>query len=82
MTCVACQAAETNPRTGLTCVGCIDCQARMLAQSPGAFQRESDHAELLISDMRKLRPLESEYRELRRKTWAWINRFSGRSSET
>lgn len=34
MTCHACELAEQNPRTGVYVVGCPECQARELAQSP------------------------------------------------
>jgi len=78
MTCPACERAQENPRTGLYQAKCISCEARAMAQSPGAFQREADHAELLISDMRLLRPIESEYRELRRLTWDWIKRLENK----
>lgn len=35
MTCESCAAAQLNPLSGLYHTGCLDCTARLLAQSPG-----------------------------------------------
>ena len=32
--CQACDVAAKNPRTGIYCVGCNECETRMLAWSP------------------------------------------------
>lgn len=74
MTCPACIRAEHNPRTGIYQSGCANCDARALAQSPQAHQREADPSALQAA-MRRLWKDEDEYRKGRSLVWDWIKRF-------
>lgn len=43
MTCTACTAANSDPRSGLYQLGCHDCAARSLAHSPTYFTADAMH---------------------------------------
>lgn len=74
MNCPACERAEHVPTTGIFQANCLKCEARAVAQSPEAHKRESDGGEAVIAVMRKLWPLEADYRKGRALVWQFINR--------
>lgn len=79
MTCPACVLAESNPSTGLTYSDCVSCQARALARSPEAHQRERDPAPLQHA-MRRVWPDVDDYKRGRSMVWAWIKRKEARET--
>lgn len=78
MTCPECEMAAVNPLSIFYRADCIECEARMLAQGPGAHQRESDHAELLQHEMRMTWPEVDQYKRGRVAVWNWIKRLEGK----
>jgi hypothetical protein len=76
--CQACERAEADPRTGHYTAGCLECQARALAQSPEAHRRAAD-PDALRAAMFRVWPEEATYRRGRASVWAWINRLEGRA---
>lgn len=78
--CPACDRAEQNARTGVYQSSCMGCDARALAQSPGAFQREADNAELLTAGMRQIWPEQAQYKRGRVLVWNWIQRLENHAA--
>jgi hypothetical protein len=72
--CQACAEAASNHRTGLYTHGCMQCEARALAQSPAAHVRERDPSAIQRA-MRATWPDEGKYRRGRSMVWAWIKRL-------
>jgi hypothetical protein len=66
--CHACIEAEQNPRTCLYTHGCMQCQARALAQSDEAKARLRAPTELDVA-MRKTWVDEADYRRGRSMVW-------------
>ena len=73
--CPACERAEEHIHTGIYQSGCMQCEARALAQSPEANSRERD-PDALRAALRRTWPKEDDYRRGRALTWAWIQRFA------
>lgn len=75
MTCEACEAAEKHPRTaGLYIGGCLNCQARAVAHSPEAHDRERCPEAIQVL-MRRIWTDKATYQKGRTLTWEWIQRF-------
>lgn len=80
MNCPACAAAEANPLYGSFLASCKSCSARMLANSPKAFDA-----------MRNGRPDElqqaisatwpDDYEAGRQLVWQWIQKLSRRTHD-
>jgi hypothetical protein len=76
MICPACAIAETNYRTGHYQSGCVECQARALAQSPG-MKRAMSHQGSEDNDaaMRKMWPELEQFRQGRIAVYKWWKRL-------
>jgi hypothetical protein len=72
MTCPSCQAAEQDPRTGLQHVGCMECAARALAQSPEAWRAVHAHTAVgLIDAIDRVFGVDNR-EDGKKRVWAWI----------
>jgi hypothetical protein len=76
MTCPACTEAETDPHTVIKYMGCMQCDARSIAQSDEAKAREADPAALQAL-VRKVWPAEADYRKGRALVWEAIKQLEG-----
>jgi hypothetical protein len=62
------------PTTGIYQGGCMNCEARAIAQGPEAKSREADPG-AVQAVMRKVWPIEADYFKGRSLVWAWIKRL-------
>ena len=75
MTCTACKSAEANPNTAEQTSGCMDCEARAIAQTSAIKQAASGQTTVhLDAAIRAVWPPEKR-REGRNKVWAWYERI-------
>jgi hypothetical protein len=72
--CPACDRANVHPLTGIYQAGCLDCEARSLAQSPQAHSRAADPGALQAA-MRLCWPEVEKYKRGRAAVWAWIQKL-------
>lgn len=84
MTCPACTDADANPLTGSYHAHCLECAARMLANSPAAWRAVN-----AVTSVDLQRAIAStfgdegtpEYERGRQRVWHWVKRLSKARAE-
>lgn len=77
MTCTACKSAEANPNTAEQVAGCMDCEARAIAQTSAVTKAKSalTFVDLDQAIYRVFGPERERMTKGRVKVWQWYARI-------
>jgi hypothetical protein len=81
MSCEACERAEHTPHTGIFQNGCMNCEARAIAQSPEAHKRDGDNCVAVYALMRRIWPIKADFQRGRSMVFAWVDRLKAKEPQ-